>query len=224
MIERTADWDAGHPGSVVGVLALDGLAGADAERLGPAKAALVDDLTARFGGQPADAIRATPPLPSYAAYYRRYGQRYHVGMQLESIVLKGRGLPDRGALVDAMFLAELRTLILTAGHDRDALAPPLQLRRGAGADEDRYPRLGGGEATAKPDDLCLADADGVLAAVVTGPAARGALGPATGRLLFTAYGPPGVGAAAMEDHLAELERMVRLPAPGAAVVFRAVVP
>ena len=72
-------------------------------------------------------MREIEPLPAYAAYYKRFGQRYHVGMQLESVAQKGKDLPDVAALVEGMFVAELRNLILTAGHDLDQIALPLRL-------------------------------------------------------------------------------------------------
>ena len=45
-------------------------------------------------------------------------------LQLESIVLKAKSLPDVSPAVDANFMAEVETLILTAGHDVEMLAEP----------------------------------------------------------------------------------------------------
>jgi hypothetical protein len=42
-------------------------------------------------------------------------------------------------------------------------------------------------------------------------------------VLFAAYGVPGLPAAAIEAHLTELERLVRLVSPAARVAFRRVV-
>jgi hypothetical protein len=47
---------------------------------------------------------------AYVDYYRRHGKTYHVKAQRESIALKGKPIPARAALVEAMFMAELKSL------------------------------------------------------------------------------------------------------------------
>lgn len=79
-----------------------------------AKRRLEKDLRAGAGGPAADRI-----LRAYLDYYRARGSTYHVKAQQESVALKGKPLPRRAALVEAMFMAELKNLILTAGHDLD---------------------------------------------------------------------------------------------------------
>jgi DNA/RNA-binding domain of Phe-tRNA-synthetase-like protein len=58
-----------------------------------------------------------PVMSDYERYYKRFNKTYHVQLQVESIVLKGKNLPDVSPLVDANFVAEVETLVLTAGHD-----------------------------------------------------------------------------------------------------------
>lgn len=60
-------------------------------------------------------------LKAYRAFYKAFGQTYHVQLQLESVVHKGKSLPSVSLLVDANFMAELKTLVLTTGHDADRL-------------------------------------------------------------------------------------------------------
>lgn len=218
----TPAWHAAHPGAVVGVLAMRGVANPDGH---PALAAAADELEqelrASFGGLARDALRAIAPLPAYAAYYKRFGQRYHVALQRESVVAKGKPIPRRGALVTAMFVAELRSLILTAGHDLDAVAGSLRLDVGSG--EERYVTPSGAEATVKPGDMVVADDAGVLSAIVTGPAGRARIEPTTTAALFVAYAPPGVGPDRVTAHLEEIEASVRLVSPDAAAGERTVV-
>ena len=47
---------------------------------------------------------------------------YHVQHQLESVVLKGKSLPNVAALVAAMFMAERDDLLLTASTGASAAA------------------------------------------------------------------------------------------------------
>lgn len=219
IFETTPAWRASHPGAPCGVLALRGVANPEhAPALDGEKAALQADLRARFGALDRAAIRESGLLPSYAAYYKRWGQRYHVGLQIESIAQKGKEIPRVAALVEAMFVAELRTRILTAGHDLDALTMPVRLDDGTG--EERYQTPRGEEVTVKPGDMYMADSQGVISAIVTGPAACGRITPATTAVLFAAYGVPGIPASAIEDHLTEIERLVRLVSPAAETTLR----
>ena len=212
-------WHAVHPGAVVGLLAMRDVANPTTH---PALSRLADDLErdlrARYGGLDRAALRDVGALPAYAAYYKRFGQRYHVALQLESVVHKGRTIPRVAALVEAMFVAELRHLIVTAGHDLDALAPPVRLDVGTG--EERYPTPGGAETAVKSGDMYTADAHGVLSAVITGPAARARITPGTTAALFVAYAPPGVAPDLVEAHLAAIEANVRLIAPAGTTIER----
>jgi DNA/RNA-binding domain of Phe-tRNA-synthetase-like protein len=185
------------------------------------KEELESDLRARFGTLDRAAIREAGLLPSYAAYYKRWGQRYHVGLQIESIAQKGKEIPRVAALVEAMFVAELRTQILTAGHDLEALTLPVRLDAGTGEEHYQMPR--GDEATVKQGDMYMADVHGVLSAILTGPASYGRIDPETTSVLFAAYGVPGIPASVIEDHLTEIERLVRLVSPAAETSLRQVV-
>ena len=49
---------------------------------------LESELRTRFVGDDRAAIQATPPIPAYAAFYKRFGQRYHVGLQVESVQVR----------------------------------------------------------------------------------------------------------------------------------------
>ena len=179
-------------------------------------------MRSRLGSADRETIRAIPPLPAYAAYYKRWGQRYHVAMQLESVAQKGKALPRVAALVEAMFIAELRNLLLTAGHDLDALELPVRLTVGSG---ESFTAPNGQETSVKAGDMFIADAQrsGPLGdhhrTVRLSPASA----PETTAALFYAYAPPGVDPALVEAHLDEIERNVKLIAPEAEVVAREIV-
>ena len=133
ILEVDPSWREAHPGATVGLIAIRGVTNpASDDCLNDLATALETDVRSRFGSADRETIRATPPLPAYAAYYKRWDQRYHVAMQLESVSQKGKALPRVAALVEAMFIAELRNLLLTAGHDLDALELPVRLTVGSG--------------------------------------------------------------------------------------------
>ncbi len=146
---------------------------------------------------------------------------YHVGLQLESVVLKGKSLPSVAALVEAMFMAELDDLLLTAGHDLDSLRLPLTLDVAQG--DETYTLLRGDEQTLKAGDMYISDGEGVISSIIYGPDRRTQITPETRNVVFTVYAPPGVGLEAVQAHLRTLENNVRLIAPGAEVVLSTVV-
>jgi DNA/RNA-binding domain of Phe-tRNA-synthetase-like protein len=215
-------WYEAHPGASVGLIAIRGVTNpASNDHLNELAAALETDVRSRFGRAERETIRATPPLPAYAAYYKRWGQRYHVAMQLESVAQKGKAVPRVAALVEAMFIAELRNMLLTAGHDLDALELPVRLSVGSG---EPFIAPNGQETSVKPGDMFVADARGrVLSAIITGPSDVARIGPGTTAAVFYAYAPPGVDPALLEVHLDEIERNVKLIAPEAEVVAREIV-
>src|SRR5215212_5626081 len=215
-------WRQAHLGASVGLIAMRGVTNPPRnDHLNDLATMLETDVRSRLGTADREAIRATPPLPAYAAYYKRWGQRYHVAMQLESVAQKGKALPRVAALVEAMFIAELRNLLLTAGHDLDALELPVRLTVGSG---EAFIAPNGQETSVKPGDMVIVDARGqVLSAIITGPSAVARIGPKTTAAFFYAYAPPGVDPTQVDSHLDEIERNVRLIAPDIAVAAREIV-
>lgn len=221
LLELDPAWREAHPGASVGLIAFRGVSNPAAhEGVNAVAAELEDDIRSRLGDADRETLRATPPLPAYAAYYKRWGQRYHVGMQLESVAQKGKSVPRVAALVECMFIAELRNLLLTAGHDLDQIALPVRLGVGAG---ETFTAPNGNEQAVKSGDMVMADARGrVLSAIVTGPSDVARIGPETTAALFYCYAPPGIDPALVSAHLDEIERNVRLIASRAEVVGRVV--
>ena len=215
-------WREQHPGASVGMLAMRGVTNpASHDQINAVAAELEGAVRGAYGAMERSELRATPPLPAYAAYYKRWGQRYHVAMQFESVAQKGKPVPRVAALVESMFIAELRNRLLTAGHNLDRLTLPVQLSSGAG---ETYAAPNGAEQTVKDGDMFIADADGhVLSAIITGPSDFARIGPGTTAALFYVYAPPGVEMAMIEAHLDEIERNVRVIAPNAVTVGREIV-
>ena len=222
ILEVDPAWRETHPGASVGFIAVRGASNpATHDRLNDLAAALESDLRSRLGTIDRETIRAIPPIPSYAAYYKRWGQRYHVAMQLESVAQKGRTVPRVAALVEAMFIAELHSLLLTAGHDLNAVILPVQLGVGAG---EAFTGPNGKAMTVKDGDMLIADAAGrVLSAIITGPSDCARIGPETTAALFYTYAPPGVDPELVSTHLDEIERNIRVISPEAEVVGREIV-
>jgi DNA/RNA-binding domain of Phe-tRNA-synthetase-like protein len=209
------EWRKAFPGAHAGVLALRGVinpprhAGLD-ER----KSALESELRARYSGFNRPAFLNVPELYSYDAYYSRFKKTYHILLQLESIVLKGKPIPAVAVLVESMFMAEMEDLLLTAGHDLDVLQLPLTLDVSRG--EETYTLMRGEEQTLKAGDMYIRDGKGVISSVIYGPDRRTQIRPGTKAAVFTTYAPAGIPAQAVETHLRHIRDHVLLFAPNAA--------
>lgn len=180
------------------------------------KAELENDIRARFRKSDRAALSALPSIQPYVAYYGRFKKTFHILLQLESIALKGKALPRVAALVECMFMAELKHQLLTAGHDLDVLRGSVRLDVAKG--DERYIMLNGQEQTLKPNDMFMADDEGVISSVLYGPDRRSCITEATRRALFTVYAPPGIDPQAVHDHLRDIQANVLLVAPQAEVV------
>jgi DNA/RNA-binding domain of Phe-tRNA-synthetase-like protein len=208
MLTATDAFREAFPGAVVGALAMGGVSNPErSDALEEAKRALEAELRA------AGDLDGNPVLRAYADYYRGFGKTFHLKGQWESVATKRKPIPSRAALVEAMFMAELRSLVLTAGHDLDALSGGL--RAGVSADGDAYVTLSGSEAVLKRGDMLMADAEGIVSSVLRGPDQRTRITPATRRAVFAVYAPVGIGEETVRRHLEDLRANVELIAPGA---------
>jgi DNA/RNA-binding domain of Phe-tRNA-synthetase-like protein len=216
MLLTSEAWQSAYPGAAQGLLVIRHAANPDHHvALEGRKAELEAELRARFSGYDRATLNALPSIQPYAAYYGRFKKTYHVQLQLESVVLKGKPLPRVAALVEAMFMAELQNQLLTAGHDLSAVREPMRLDVAQG--DERYTLLNGKEETLKPGDIFMADSEGVISSILYGPDQRTRITPTTHNVLFAVYAPPGIAPDAVQHHLQAIRANVLLIAPGAKV-------
>ncbi|HOU23858.1 MAG TPA: hypothetical protein PLN42_06380 [Anaerolineae bacterium] len=212
-----------YPGAHGGALVLRGAANAaTSAALEEARREVEAELRARYGGLDRAALKALPTLAAYDAFYGSFGKSYHVLLQLESVVLKGKSAGRGEALLQAMFLAELKNQLLTAGHDLATVRLPVTLEVATG--EESYTLLGGQPATLKAGDMFMGDGEGVISSVLYGPDGRTRMGPTTRDALYLVYAPRGIAAEDVRRHLEDIAALVRLAAPAAQVESLQVVP
>ncbi len=216
MFQISDNWKVAYPNAHVGVLVMRDVSNpASHVELGRRKIALEQDLHSRYADQDRAALLQSPVSQAYAAYYRRFKKTYHVQLQLESIVFKDKSIPSVAALVEAMFMAEIKNLLLTAGHDLDLLHLPLTLDVSQGA--ERYTLLRGQEQELKAGDMFIRDGAGVISSIIYGPDQRTAINAQTRNVIFTIYVPTGIAAETVLNHLRDLQQNVLLVAPSAQV-------
>lgn len=217
MIVRISEaWKASYPGVLVGTLVMHHVTNPPHHlELDRRKQEFEDELRRRFtGATPAD-LAALHPVPLYSSHYKRYKKTYPVLQQLESIALMGKSIPQVAALVEAMFIAEVKNLLLTAGHDLGAVVEPVTLDVSRG--DDYYVRLNGQEQRLKPGDMMMTDGQGVISSVLYGPDYRTRITPDTHHVFFVVYALKGVTEEAIRQHLDDIRANVMIVAPEAEV-------
>ena len=216
MFEVTSAWRSTYPDAHAGVLVMRAVSNpAHDPVLDSRKVALEEQLRSQFAGQDRATIASHPILGAYEEYYRRFKKTYHIQLQLESIVLKGKSIPSVAALVEAMFMAEMKDMLLTAGHDLDALHLPLTLDVATGTEQ--YTLLRGDEQLLKAGDMMISDQIGVISSILYGPDQRTQITPNTRNVIFTVYAPPGIDEQTVVQHLQSIQENVMVFAPQAQV-------
>ena len=214
MLETSNAWKIAYPGAQIGILALNNIANPDVcPGLDLRKTALEDTLRQQFAGETRQAIEALPTIQAYTAYYKQFKKTYHVLLQLESVALKGKPIPRVAALVEAMFMAELESQLLTAGHDLDLIQLPISIEVSRG--DERYILLNGQEQILKPNDMYIRDQLGIISDIIYGPDQRTPINKNTHSALFTVYAPAGIARDRLADHLETMREYVKLISPEA---------
>lgn len=216
MLTLTDLWKTTFPGAGVGILKMNGVTNPESSTALENRTSQVElDLRSRYSGADRATIKTIPSIAAYHEYYKRFKKTYHVQLQLESVLLKGRSIPGMRALVKAMVTAELKNQLLTAGHDVALLDGPLTASVATG--DEKYTRMGGAGQQLKAGDMFISDSTDIISSVLYGPDARSGLRPDTENVCFTVYGVPGVKRATVEAHLRDVRDFVLLAAPGAEV-------
>lgn len=211
-ISGTPEWRAAHPGAVIGLLELSGVDNSrPASELDAPKRQAEARLRERYRGFTRQDFLALPVMAAYARYYKRFDKTYHVLQQVESIVLKDRRLPNVSPLVDANFIAEVETLILTAGHDAAMLEGDVRID--VSGDGDHLTQRSGASKALPAGDMIMRDAKGVCCSIIYGQDNRSPISIATSRVLYVAYAPSGVHAETVDAHLQAVEDNTRTFAP-----------
>lgn len=215
-ISATADWRTTHPGAVIGLLELSGV---DNSRLSPKLEECKRETEARLRARYRDFARADfvslPVMAAYQKYYKRFTKTYHVLLQLESLVLKGKSLPDVSPLVDANFTAEVDTLVLTAGHDVAKLVGPILMDVSRAGDQ--ITRMNGIPKDMDAGDMLMRDATGVVCSIIYGQDNVSPISSETTHVLYVCYTPAGVPPETVDAQLQKIEENVRMFSPAARV-------
>lgn len=213
-VSISPSWKTAYPGAQIGMLLVENVDNTPRPTaLDARKAAVETHLREKYASWERADLIALDVLNAYRAYYKKFGNTYHVQLQLESILYKGKSLPKVSPLVDAGFLAEIETLVLTAAHDADRLIPPLGIDISTGSEE--FTQMSGTPRALKPNDMMMTDAQGTVCTILYGQDNRSPITPSTRRALYVAYAPPGIAASDVLAHLEAIRRNILLFTPDA---------
>jgi DNA/RNA-binding domain of Phe-tRNA-synthetase-like protein len=215
-ISGTDEWRNNHPGAVIGLLELSSV---DNTHMPPELDAQKRDAEAnlreRYTGFTRQDFLLLPVMSAYEQYYKRFNKTYHIQLQVESIVLKGKNLPDVSPLVDANFIAEVETLVLTAGHDVAKLHGSISVD--VSREGDQMIQMNGATKAIRAGDMIMRDANGVCCSIIYGQDNRSPITPETSHVLYVAYAPIGVPAETVDAQLRKIEENIRMFSPMAIV-------
>jgi DNA/RNA-binding domain of Phe-tRNA-synthetase-like protein len=215
-ISGTAEWSTAHPRAVIGLLEIAGVENTLASpQLNQRKREVEARLRKDCAGFSRQDFLALPMMAAYEKYYKRFDKTYHVQLQVESIVLKGKNLRDVSPLVDANFAAEVDTFVLTAGHDVAMLEVPVVIDVSRPGDE--ITSMNGDTKLIRVGDMVMRDRHGVCCSILYGQDNRSPITAETRGVLYVAYAPPGVPSEAVKAQLRQIEQNVRLFAPQARI-------
>lgn len=199
-IEVNTRFHTTFPGGHVGVLLIGNIDNSKRPTpLDQKKREIEAGLREKFAGLSRADLLELDILQAYRDYYKQFKKTYHVQLQLESIVQKGKSLPNVSPLVDANFAAEVETLVLTAGHDADLLEAPVTID--ATQEGDAFIQMNGSRQPLKAGDMMMSDGKGIICTVIYGQDQRTPITAKTRRALYVAYAPVGVADTAVQQQL-----------------------
>lgn len=207
-------WKLQYPGASVGIMIVNDVCNPkQSDALQRKKTQLVSELQSKFTTKAG--LLADASIQKYSAYYKRYKKTYHVAAQMESVIFKEKAIPCVAALVEAMFMAELKSGLLTAGHDARKLKMPLKISSAKG--DERYTEISGKEQSVKAADMMIQDDIGIISSIIYGPDNRTRITESTTTCMFVVYAPAGIEKYLIEEHFNEIIANIQLFAPNIVV-------
>jgi Uncharacterized conserved protein len=209
-------WRNTHPGAIIGLLEISGVENIHSSAsLDERKRATEAHLRERYQGFTRQDFLALPVMAAYDRYYKRFDKTYHVQLQVESIVLKGKNLPNVLPLVDANFIAEVETFVLTAGHDVAKLRGAVSMD--VSREGDQMTQMNGNSKVIRAGDMIMKDNHGICCSIIYGQDNQSPISVDTSHVLYVAYAPAGVSAKLVDAQLHRIEENIRLFSPNAKI-------
>jgi len=125
-----------------------------------------------------------PNVIKYNEFYKKFDSKVPMEFQIKSII-DNKEIPMFNPVVTCMFMAELKNIILTAGHDLDKLGDKIEVLRSKGTEE--YTKINGKIQKLKHYDIFANDGISIISSVLYGPDSRTKITKETKNFLFMCY-------------------------------------
>lgn len=208
-------WSEKYPKAKAGILVMKNVDNfAPNEKLDGAREEVEKELRGKFNGFSREQLNALPVIESYNRYYKNFGGKtYHVRSQVES-VLNGKSLVSSSPAVTAMFMAEVKNMLLTAGHDMTYVKLPIHITAATG--NETFTDIRGEVKNIPTGDMTMADEQGTISSVILGPDKRTKLTQDSSDMIFAVYATAEINSEVVLSHLKDIERYVLAFSPEAA--------
>ncbi len=123
-------------------------------------------------------------IQKYDAFYKKFDSKVPMEFQLKSIAAN-KDVPANNPILTCMFLAELKNVVLTAGHDMTELGDTIRVSLSKGGEE--YRRINEKPQRLKRTDVFASDGKGIISSVLYGPDSRTKITGDTRKCVFMCY-------------------------------------
>lgn len=185
------------------------------EELENKKQKLQNFLRSKFSEYTRKDFKNIETMKIYVNYYKKFKKSYHVLLQLESVVLKNKSIPDVSPLVETMFMAELKNLLLTASHDVKYVDFPVKLDVSKGNEE--FLTISNKTQQLYANDLFCADQKEIISDIVYGPDLNTRIRQDTVEVMHFVYGLPGIEEKEVMNHLMDIKEYTEIFSPEAEI-------
>ncbi len=142
----------------------------------------------------------------YHSFYKKFDSKVPMEFQIRSI-LNNKGIPTFNPIVTCLFMAELKNIILTAGHDLDKLSEEIEVLCSDGAEE--YTKINGKIQKLKKNDIFAKNNLNIISSVLYGPDSKTKITNETKNCLFMCYSF-GLNEEDLRNHLNDLAGYLKI--------------
>lgn len=142
----------------------------------------------------------------YNSFYKKFDSKVPMEFQIKSI-LNNKEITMAHPALTCMFMAELKNIILTAGHDLAKLGNTIEVLRSNGTEE--YAKINEKMQKLKNDDIFATDGIGIISSVLYGPDSRTKITEKTKHCLFMCYSF-GLNNEEIESHMNDILSYLRI--------------
>jgi len=146
-------------------------------------------------------------IKKYNKFFKKFEKIYPISYQIKSI-LEGKSFPAQHTVVEAMFMAELKNMFLTVGHDLNLINGSLRTKLTNGSES--YINIIGKEIKLKAFDIVTEDSSGIISSVLYGPDRRTMVTNKTRNYLFFSYFPYGENDEKIKNHFEDIVKYIRI--------------